>query len=196
MEAAQKTREGILDAAVKLHGLGILDFDALAAEANVSPATVRKYFPSREELYAGCTTWAMRSASVPDLGELAGIVDDEERLRTSTVQLHALYRALFGQIWTGYTIQGTSAVLTRELDELTKLQDAVTEIVLAGWPRLLADDPEARGIVRGLLSYLSYNALVREGRLSFEQATDRIIEMLVTSLRSLQARSRKEGAAV
>jgi AcrR family transcriptional regulator len=195
LEAAQKTKEDILDAAVKLHGIGVLDFEALAREAKVSPATVRKYFPSREELYAGCTSWAMRDLIPPDLDELAVIQDAKERVRACVGQLHRFYQPIWGQLWTGYTIRQESAVVAGLLDELEDLEDAVAGLVVAAWPAEVAGNPEARGLVRGFLSYLTYFALIREGGLTSEQATSRIGEAILSSLQAMSRRSEKEVAA-
>lgn len=193
-EAAQKTREAILDAAFKLHGMGIIDFDALAAEANVSLATIRKYYPSREDLFAGCTEWGMRYAAMPDMDRIAVTAEPEDRLRLTVEQVHTLYESLFGQIWGTYQYQNESPVLTAVMDEFEHIIGPIIDLVFEVWPSELGDDPEARGLVRGLLSFLTYYALRREGGLSQEQASDRIAEAMTNSLRAMSRRLRKEGA--
>nr|ART40397.1 K224 [uncultured bacterium] len=196
VEAAQKTKEGILEAAFKLHGMGIFDLESLASEANVSLATVRKYFPTRDELLIGCTTWGMRYAVFPDIDEIAAVGGREERLRAGVAQMHRLYDSLFPHIWATYQNKDDSPVLDALIEQFDLVTGPVCDVVLAAWPADIASDLEARGVLRGLLSYLTYYALIREGGLSPEQAHGRIVEALLNSLQAMARRSRKEGANV
>jgi AcrR family transcriptional regulator len=193
-EAAQKTKEAILEAAFHLHGRGVLELEALAVEANVSLATVRKYFPTREELYFGCTSWGMRYALFPDMDAVAAVDDAEARLREGVVQAHRLYESLFGQFWMTYVNEMDSPILAGLLQELDATLSGLTELLLDPWPPAVSANVEARGLVRGLLSFLTYYALVREGGLVPERATDRIAEALLNSLRAMSRRKEATNA--
>lgn len=195
-EAAQKTKESILDAAFKLHGMSIFDLESLASEANVSLATIRKYFPTRDELLVGCTTWGMRYAVFPDLDEIEAVSGREERLRIAVAQIHRLYDSLFPHFWATYQNKDDSPVLDGMLEQFDSLIASTSEVVFAAWPSDLAADVEAKGVFRGLSSYLTYYALIREGGLPPEQAHARIVEALLNSLQAMARRSRKEGANV
>jgi AcrR family transcriptional regulator len=193
-EAAQRTREAILDAAFKLHGLGIIDYDSLADEANVSVPTIRKHFPTREMLFEGCTSWGMRYATVPDLHLLANATDPEERTRLGVQQAYAFYESLLGQIWATYKYQDESPVLARTLKELERYIGQVTDVVMNGWEDRLSRDVEARSLVTGLLSFLTYYALREEGGLSPQQAADHIAEAVLDSFNTLTLKGREEAA--
>jgi AcrR family transcriptional regulator len=195
IEAAQRTKEGILEAAFKLHGRGILDFDSLAREANVSQATVRKYFSTREELYAGCTDWGMQFALVPRLHDLAAIEEPEERLRECISQLHRFYDSLFGQMWMAHLHRESSEVLQRLLGELENLQTSIVNIALAPWEKE-PGSAQVRGLMRGLVSFLTYRALISEGGLTPQQATDWLTSAQLSSLQTMTLDDRREGLTV
>jgi len=195
-EAAQKTRETIIRAAVELHGLGVTDYESLAEKANVAVATVRKHFPTREQLFESCTSLAMHEAPLPDLEELGSIADPADRLCRAVSCTFAMYESMLGQIWTGLMNERDSAVLRRLNAEEHAFLDQITDVVLQAWAQLPAPAAEARGYLRGLLSYLTYRALRHDGSLSPEQTTERITEALLSYFEDLELREgRKEAAS-
>lgn len=193
-EAARRTREQILDAAFRLHGLGIVDYESLAREANVSLATVRKHFPNRELLFEGCTTWGLHYAAEPDLETLREVADPEERLRLGVSQAYAFYESLFGQLWGTYVFERESEVMNRVLGELEGYIAQLADVIFEPWQEEAASPQEAKGFLNGLLSYLTYRALRRDGGLPPEVAAGRISEALLGYL-SRNETGRRKGVA-
>ena len=74
-EAAEKTRRDILQAALRLHWEGDTRYESLAEAAGCSVATVRKYFPAKEELFRNCTRTFAESLRMPDLEALGALYD-------------------------------------------------------------------------------------------------------------------------
>ena len=71
--AAERTRERIVAATITLHDQnGILgtSFDQIARAADVAPGTVRRHFPSLEELVIACGRHVWEDLRLPDLGHL------------------------------------------------------------------------------------------------------------------------------
>ena len=186
--AAQKTREQILDAAFKLHGQGIVDFESLALEANVSLATVRKHFPNREILFENCTAWGLHYAAMPDMEQLAATADPEERFRLTVQQLYGLYESLFGQLWMSYLHQGESAVAARVLTELEGFVGQVIDLALSLW----AASQSTTRLVTGLLGFLTYRSLRHAGGLSQDEATTQITSILLSHLKARGLETEKE----
>lgn len=176
---SQKTREAILEAAFRLHGLGVLDTETLAREANVSVATVRKHFPTREALFEGCTAWGIRLAPMPNLAALAAIADPAERTREAVRQVYTLHEALAGQVWGAFKLEDESPAMAGSLLQLDQLVGAVTQLLAA--PE--SDDGGQPGFIAGMLSPLTFRALRVTGGLSAAEAVARVTGVLLPAPR-------------
>jgi AcrR family transcriptional regulator len=193
-EAAAKTRDAIVQAAFRLHGRGITDYEPLAEEAGVSLATVRKNFPTRELLFQNCTAWGMHHVMpMPDLVALAATAGPEDRVRLAAEQTSAIYDSLFGQLRLAYRLHDESPALAASMLELAELQDNVANLVVEAWPEI--DSREARGLVLGFLSYFTYYGLRHDGGLPHDQTVLHISEAILHSLRAMSHGGEKEVAA-
>jgi AcrR family transcriptional regulator len=190
---AQQTREAIVEAAFQLHGKGILDLESLAREANVSVATVRKHFPTRELLFQGCTTHGLGLVPMPDLEGIARIEDRSDRTREAVRQVYQLHEALLGQVWMGFKLADDSPSLAAVLEQLDGMVGAAAQIVSAASPGDTYGGDVFRGFVRGMLSPLTYRALRVHANLSPADATSQVADALV---RAGEAEHRVDQTAV
>jgi AcrR family transcriptional regulator len=190
---AEKTREAILEAAFRLHGQGIFDMERLAKEADVSVATVRKHFPTRELLFEGCTAFGMHLVPMPDLGAIAAIEDPADRAREAVRQVYALHEALLGQVWNGFKLEDESPSLAAVIQQIASIVGAAAQIVSAAWPARAGGGDAFHGFVSGMLSPLTYRALRIQAGLSPGDATSQVAEALVRAGES--APGAEEGAA-
>jgi AcrR family transcriptional regulator len=182
-EAARRTREQIIATAFRQHGEGIIDTEALAREADVSVATVRKHFPTREVLFENCTAYGVHLARVPDLAAIAAVEDPVDRTRAAVADLHRFYEALLGQMWSAYRLAGESPTLARLGRQRQDLVATLTGLILAAWPEGI--DPTAtRGAIVGLLSPLTYRAMRVEAGLSPEATRETLADLLLAKLSS------------
>jgi AcrR family transcriptional regulator len=170
-QGAARTRQRILEAALKLHWEGITAYEALARQAGCSLATVRKHFPTKEVLFHDCTRTFAESLTLPDLAVLARIADPARRLETCVAELCRIHEAMFGYAWLSAQLRDESPTLEQEMRAYEGLADGVVEILASGAPRRF-------GIVRGLLDFLTYRALRRSGGLSAAEARDELIAIL------------------
>ena len=191
-EAARRTREQILSAAFRLHGEGILDIEDLGREANVSAATVRKHFPTREILFENCTAYGMHLVSMPDLEGLRKVDDPIERTEQAISEVYSLHESLLGQVWSAFKFERESPALAATLRQIEDLLSLVADAVLAVWP--LAEDAQymTRRQVIAMLSPLTYRALRVHGGLSPAEAVANTASMLIGAL--LAGSSREEAA--
>jgi AcrR family transcriptional regulator len=176
---AQKTREAILETAFRLHGQGIVDLESLAKEADVSVATVRKHFPTRELLFEGCTAFGLHSVPSPDLEVVALIEGAADRAREAVRQVYTLHEALLGQVWVGFKFEDESPSLAAVLKQIDGIVAAAAEVVVAAWPSRAGSGDPFRGFVAGMLSSLTYRALRVQAGLSQDDATAQVAEALV-----------------
>lgn len=167
-QAAERTRQDIIRAALKLHWEGIMELEPLALEAGCSLPTVRKHFPTKEALFRDCTRTFSESLVLPDLASLAAVSDPARRLVEGVSELCRIHEAMFGYAWHAAHLRKDSAVLDAEMAAYDGLADAVVRIVAP------PGSPHARAM-RGLLDFLTYRALRLSGGLSPEETRDRLI---------------------
>jgi len=167
-KAAEQTRQDILQAALKLHWVGITGFEPLAREAGCSVATLRKHFPSKESLYQNCTRAFAETLTMPDLAALGTITEPAQRIEQSVSELCRVHEAMFGYAWLSAHQRKDSPTLDAEMSAYEGLADAIAGIITP------ADSPRA-SLLRGLLDFLTYRALRLSGRLSPEKTKEELI---------------------
>jgi AcrR family transcriptional regulator len=170
-KAAQKTRQNILRAALKLHWEGITGFEPLAREAGCSLATLRKHFPNKEQLFQNCTRTFAETLTAPDLPGLKAISEIAFRIEQGVSELCRIHEAMFGYAWLGAHHRSQSPTLEAEMQGYEGLADAITGIIL---PEKSARTP----LVRGLLDFLTYRAFRTSGQLSPEKTRQELTAML------------------
>jgi len=169
--SAAQTRQAIVEAAVKLHGLGITTVAAVADEAGVSLPTVNKYFPTREDLFGACTRHVAERLEYVSPAELAAIADPAERLAAVVRQLLALFEQTLGQAWTGYVLEDESPVLAAAMAETDGLARMIADVIFGD-----EVPPEGlRRFVYGLLHPLTYRALRVKQGLSLDEAVEYMV---------------------
>jgi AcrR family transcriptional regulator len=194
-EAAAKTRDAILAAAFKLHGEGILDLESLAEEANVSLATVRKHFPTRELLYEGCTDYGLHLVPLPDIEAIVAIEDAVDRTRFAVQQMFGVYGKLGGHIWSAYQQEENSPALARVTQATESMVREIAQLVVRSWP-LGPNESEALAFVVAMLSSLTYRALCVQGGLSLDHARESVEFSLISYMTSMDSPLRKEAVYV
>ena len=170
-KAAERTRQDILQAALKLHWDGITGFKLLASEAGVSLATLRKHFPSKEILFSGCTQAFAETMTMPDLPDLGAITDPEQRIEQNVSELCRMHETMFGYAWLGAQQRENSPTLDATMRAYEGLADAIAGIITPA-------DFSRAALVRGLLDFLSYRALRLSGRLSPGETRKELIKTL------------------
>ena len=155
-KAAERTREDILQAAMKLHWRGVTEFEPLAREAGCSLATLRKHFPSKEVLFRSCTQAFGETLTMPDLKTLSAIDDPTQSIEENVSELCRMHEAMFGYAWLGAQQRHNSPTLDAVMSDYERLADAITGIITRVDSKMIS-------LVRGLLAFLSYRALRLSG---------------------------------
>jgi AcrR family transcriptional regulator len=192
-EAAWQTREAILRAAFELHGQGIIDLKSLATAADVSAATIRKHFPNREMLLAGCIEYGLALAPMPDVAGLAALTDPREQLITTIRQAFALHESLFGQLWLGLKFEDELPAVAETWRQIEATVDSLAAIIVSAWPDRPGGASEFGRFVAGILSPLTYRALRRHDRLSPEQATSATTRLLLDAFETDAGKAEQEA---
>jgi AcrR family transcriptional regulator len=194
-DAAAKTREAILAAAFKLHGQGVLDLESLADAANVSLATVRKHFPTRETLYEGCTDYGLHLVPMPDIEAIAANEDAIERTRAAVQDMYGVYGKLGGHIWSAYQQAADSPALARVSRAVEGTARKIAQLVVRSWS-VERQGPEALAFAVAMLSPLTYRALCVQGGLDLDKAIESVQFSLISYMTSMDSPLRKEAIYV
>jgi AcrR family transcriptional regulator len=185
-QAAEETRQRILQAALKLHWEGVTEFGPLAEEAGCSLPTLRKHFPTKESLYHDCTRTFAETLAMPDIEALAGIDSPGRRLEESVAELCRIHEAMFGYAWLSAQLRAESPTLDAEMNAYDGLVDGITEIVAS------AADAK-RSVVRGFLDFLTYRALRNSGKLSVDEARQELTAAIRPLLTGGEIKTHQEG---
>ena len=130
-EVAAKTRQRIIDVAVRLHtsiGPSLTTISEIADQAGVSRLTVYRHFESGDDLFEACRQhWSAQHAS-PDLSAVASIPTFELRVRLGLGGLYAWYDANGGDL---YPIYRDEAVLPQpSRAAMAAIDEAVVGVLL------------------------------------------------------------------
>jgi AcrR family transcriptional regulator len=170
-KAAERTRNEILQAALKLHWQGITEFGPLAQEAGCSVATLRKHFPNKEALFQNCTRTFAETLEMPDLQALGQITGSSECIRENVFELCRIHEAMFGYAWLSAQQRKDSPTLDGEMKGYEGLTDAIAA-------NITSTDSSKVPLVRGLLDFLTYRALRLSAELSPEQAASELTDTI------------------
>jgi AcrR family transcriptional regulator len=183
-ESAARTRQAIIDAAVRLHGKGVTALAEVAREAGVALPTVTKHFPTRDDLFRACTSHFNSTLQFPSPEALASITNQGERLREVVRSVYGLHEISFGQAWTGYRLEEESQVMKETMVAYEAFVDAMAAVVVAQRkpPRGAMDNQTAQALVRGLLSPLTYRALRLKSQLEADTSVELVTTMLAGAL--------------
>lgn len=173
-ESAERTRQAIVESAVKLHGQGIVTLSAVAEAAGVSLPTVNKYFPTREDLFLACTSHVAALLEPPPYDDLAAMTDRGERLVQVVREAYRINEESFGQLWTGYKLEDESPTLAKAIAGQEGLIGGLVDVLLHDWHGGISDGDTMTRFVRALLSPLTYRALRLKNGLSMDDAVKHI----------------------
>lgn len=158
----EQTRLEILESAITLHSQGITSVQQLANAAGVSVATVRKYFPTMEELYMGCTSHFAQKNIPPSFEEWISIPDASERVNVCVEKIYAFFEISLGLTWLAFRLQNDSSVMKQIILQIEQYLDGAIQTLLADWHPA---DPAIGKFIRSILHPLYYRTLRLHGGL-------------------------------
>lgn len=137
--AAGRTRERIVSATIALHdrnGTLGTSFDEVARAADVAAGTVRRHFPTRDELVMACGRHVWEDLRLPELGRLeplfAGARSRQARLERLVDALCASYQHGALRLEIAEREAGSVGALQGFLAHLGEYREALVRETLAG----------------------------------------------------------------
>jgi AcrR family transcriptional regulator len=155
----EETRRRIAAATAALHaevGPARTTIAEIARRAGVQRPTVYSNFPSEGQLFAACQAHFLAEHPPPDPSAALALADPAERVRRVLLELYAWYRET--EAMTGNTQRDR-----RLLPELDALLAGGADRQLDQLAGALAQDGEARALVRLALDFSTWQRLTSEG---------------------------------
>jgi AcrR family transcriptional regulator len=170
-ERQDQTRQRIVDAAIELHqtaGPTATTISDIAEHAGVGRVTVYRHFPDEADLLRACSGQYYTEHPFPDADRWADIADPQERLRTALRDAYAYHRA---------TEQMHDHVLRDMagepvLDPYHRYWAHAADILTVGWGLRGRRKTLMRAAIALALSFETWRTLVRDHKLSDDQALD------------------------
>jgi AcrR family transcriptional regulator len=179
-ENVEETRRRIVEAAVELHGSvgpARTTVSAIADRAGVQRQTYYRHFPQERDLFRACSgLWEERNPP-PDAARLREIADRRERLRAGLTALYSYYargEPMLENVVRDSAVHELTAETARMRGAaMEELREALAEVVAPA-----GRAPRAQALLDLLLDFTTWQALVRRGGLSRQEAVDLALELL------------------
>jgi AcrR family transcriptional regulator len=172
-EQEQQTRQRITEAAVALHGSigpARTTISAVAETAGVQRATVYRYFPDEEALFAACSGhWAAMNPS-PDPASWRAIPDPAARLRRALDELYAYYRRNEAMLENVTRDRPLVAAMAKPAARMAAYYQAVVEVIVAGRPERGHARRRVKAAVGHAVSFPTWQSLARQHGLDDAEA--------------------------
>lgn len=175
-ESQARTRQRIIDAAIELHqakGLAATRMSDIAERAKVGKVTVYRHFPDEATLVGACSGQYFQRHPLPDPEDWRRIQDASERLRRGLRDTYAYHRA-------------TEPMMTRVLAEARDLPVMApyhkhwrhaAHVLASAWPTPARRSAQLKAALALALSFDTWHLLVRQRRLSDDQAVDLMMRL-------------------
>jgi AcrR family transcriptional regulator len=173
-ELQEKTRIRITEAAMELHGSvgpAKTSISAVAERAGVQRATLYRYFPDDEALFAACSAHWMAANPPPNLAAWAEIDDPDERTATALKELYAYYKrndAMFANLHRDESLHPAIPPL---FAAFRALLDTSVEILMQGRGLKGRDASRTRGAAKHAVAFTTWSSLAKTGNLRQADAT-------------------------
>ena len=180
-EQEQQTRQRITEAAVALHGSvgpARTTISAVAEKAGVQRATVYRYFPDEEALFAACSGHWAATNPVPDPKPWAAIKDPEARLRRALDDLYAYYRRNEGMLENVTRDRPLVAAMAKPASLMRAYFEGVLDTIVAGRPERGHARRRVKAAAAHATSFTTWQSLVRENGLDDREAADLMAAMV------------------
>jgi AcrR family transcriptional regulator len=170
-----ETRQRITEAAMRLHGSvgpARTTIKAVAEEAGVQRATVYRYFPDDEALFAACSGHWYALHPPPDPSAWAAIDDPDERLREALLGLYSWY-ASDEQMFVNMMRDGPLVpAMAGPWEQAQAAFQVMREALVAGRGERGRRRARVVAALAHALTFSTWHSLVREGGLSDAEAVE------------------------
>ena len=172
-ETAQRTRQRITEAAMRLHtsiGPSEASLRAIAKEAGVSRLTLARHFSSADELFAACMDHWTATHRPPDPAAWLAISDFEARVRRALLDLYAWYGRNGGDLYPIY--RDAVHVPAAHVAAMRAIDQQLADLILTGVPGGGEVAVRRHATLVLVVAFWTWRSLTVESALSASDAAD------------------------
>jgi AcrR family transcriptional regulator len=168
-----ETRQRITEAAVELHGSvgpARTTISAVAERAGVQRATLYRYFPDEEALFAACSSHWAATNPLPDPAAWLASAEAGERLTQALTDLYAYYRRNHAMLENVSRDRPLVAAMAKPASRMRAYFDGVVDALAAGRPERGHARRRVKAAIGHAVSFAAWRSLVREHGLEDAEA--------------------------
>lgn len=182
-KSKQMTIESIIESTYNLHSEGITDIKLIAENAGVSVPTIRKYFPTNEDLFRGCANHFLKVNRLPEIYKYIDIKNMGKKVHMIVKDFYFFHEQTLETVWLSYRLAEQSKVMKNSTLQNEAIIKAAVEVMLQDITMDSKEKKQIQGFIKGLLHPLFYRALRMVSRLSVEDCIKHTEKTMINFLR-------------
>ncbi len=155
----QLTIENIIKTTYHLHSQGITDIKLIADNSGVSVPTIRKYFPTNEDLFKGCANHFLKVHSLPEIHKYFHIKNIEEKVAAIVHDVYSFHEDTMELVWLSFRLSEQSKVMRNSSLQNEAFIKAVVQVMLQEITIHHEKIEKLQGFIQGLLHPHFYRTL-------------------------------------
>ncbi|UTR10345.1 TetR/AcrR family transcriptional regulator [Evansella sp. LMS18] len=179
----QSTINNIIMSTYQMHSEGITDIKTIAENAGVSVPTIRKYFPTNEDLFKGCAAHFMKINKLPEIYRYFHIDSLEDKVSAIVTDFYSFHEDTMELVWLSFRLTEESKVMRNSTLQNEAIVKAAAEVLLK--ETTIPEDrrKQVQGYVQGLLHPLFYRTLRVTGGLEKENCIEYTVQAIMYQLK-------------
>lgn len=179
----QLTIEAIVQSTYDMHSEGITDVKEIAENAGVSVPTIRKYFPTNEDLFRGCANHFLQVNKLPEIHTYFHLKDIDEKVTAIVTDFYTFHEDTMEIVWLSFRLREQSKVMRNSSLQNEALVKAAAEVMLQDMNLPEGRKNQHLGFIRGLLHPLFYRSLRTVSCLDKESCVEQTKQSILLLLR-------------
>ncbi|WP_209121283.1 TetR/AcrR family transcriptional regulator [Alkalihalobacillus sp. BA299] len=182
-KSKQSTIENIIKTTYNMHSEGITDIKMIAEHSGVSVPTIRKYFPTNEDLFRGCANHFLEINKLPEIHKYMHLQNLDEKVSAIVNDFYSFHEDTLELVWLSFRLADQSKVMRNSSLQNEALIKAAVQVMLQDI--LISNDKkeQVQGFIQGLLHPLFYRTLRMVGGLEKNKCIEQTERSILIQLK-------------
>jgi AcrR family transcriptional regulator len=180
----QLTIETIIENTYKMHSEGITDIKTIAEISGVSIPTIRKYFPTNEDLFRGCANHFLKVNKLPEIYKYFDIQSFNKKVEAIVTDFYSFHEKTMELVWLSFRLAEQSLVMRNSTLQNEALIKAAVQVMLQD---IFISEGQSKeqlqGYIQGLLHPLFYKTLRTVSGLKKEDCISQTVNIIVKTIK-------------